>query len=98
MEKGSAVYLDQLSEELLIEAGLEYTVAVLPKDFKNRIKHIGNLLVQMCFNYKSTDCLLKLELNSITMALSYLLNSSSFDDDEYHAFDKAEIDRKLIRR
>ena len=97
VEKTTSVYLDEISEELLAEAGLASTVMVLPKDFGDRIKYIGDLFVQMCFGFKSKDTMLKLELTSIATALSYLLNSTSFIKDQYMDFDKTEINRKLQR-
>jgi hypothetical protein len=42
--------------------------------------------------------MLRLELRSIATAFSYLLNSTSFMEDEYKKFDREEIDRKLRRK
>jgi hypothetical protein len=75
VEKTTAVYLEEISEELLVEAGLDPYVMILPKGFKDKVKYIGNLLVQMCFNFRSKNQMLKLELICITTALSYLLNT-----------------------
>ncbi len=98
VEEHVGVYLDNLSIELLKEAECWPEVAVLPEDFKKRIKYLGNMLVQMCFVYKTKDDMIRLDLRSIATALSYLLNSTSFDNDEYKKFDREEIDRKLRRK
>jgi len=100
IKKPSGIYLDRISQESLIEAGLCPYVALLPENFKDRLRYMGNLLVQISFNCntKLKNESLKIELTCITTALSYLLNSYSFEHDEYKNFDKEEIDRKLLRK
>jgi len=97
IEKHHGVYLNEISDESLEEADLFPWVAVLPKNFKSKVRYLGNILAQMCLKHETKDDMLRLELRSIATALSYLLNSVSFDDDEYKKFDREEIDRKLQR-
>ena len=97
LKKHSAVYLGEISDELLRDAGLWECVALLPNDYRERLKHMGNLFAQMCFNVRCEDTQLKAELVRLATSLSYLLNSSSFISDEYKSFDRSELDRKLGR-
>ena len=94
---GSGVYPEQLDYEEMIKAGLLGFVTILPKDHKKRIRHFGDQLVQMCYNTETEDPFLKVELLTLATTLSYLLNSTSFENGVYHRFDKDEISRKLHR-
>jgi hypothetical protein len=97
VEEHASVYPEQVTFESLYEAGMLQTVALLPKDFRARVKYLGNLFAQMCFGFKSEDPKLKCEMVGLATSLSYLLNSTSFEKDEYKDFDQAEIGRKLRR-
>ena len=71
---------------------------LVAKDFKQRVRYFGNVLVQMALREPfQKDDRLMVEIRVLTQALSYLLNSSSFEDGKLHDFDKKEIDRKLSR-
>lgn len=91
-------YLDELTQGALTAAGCSPYVAALPADFDARVRYLGNMLAQMCMAVPRKNERLKLELRTIACALSYLLNSTSFQTGEYHDFDKTEISRKLRRR
>lgn len=77
-------------------AGIMPQVMLLENDFDARLRSVGNTLAQMC-NAVETDEQIRTELQRLSAALSYLLNSSSFDAKTYHDFDKREIDRKIGR-
>lgn len=102
MEKYAGVYPDEITAESLREAGLASTVALLPREHKDRTRYLGNLLAQMCFALKiedeGDDGKLKAEFVRLATALSYLLNSTSFQTGRYEDFDRAEMDRKLCRK
>ena len=81
----------------MARAGVSQRVVLVPGDQDTKVRYFGNLLVQMVCNRKDRSSPLSVELHTIATALSYLLNSTSFVDGEYHPFDKDEIDRKLRR-
>jgi len=93
VEGAQGVFLGQVDDALLTEAGFLPTVAILPTDYKKRIAYLGNLVVQMCFSYQGEA---KDTLVRIASALSYLINSTSFQEKKYFKYDKAEIGRKLL--
>lgn len=93
----SGLYPSQLDSEEMHKAGLESFVMVIPSDFKERIRYFGNMLAQQCYNTKTEDPFLKVELLTLATTLSYLLNSTSYENGVYHRFDKDEISRKLRR-
>lgn len=97
MELGRGIHPENLDPEAMEEAGCDYNVALIPKDYGQRLRQFGNLLAQMCLNHKLKDPKLRMELATIAASLSYLINSSSFRDGEYHAFDEAEVSAKLRR-
>ncbi len=97
LESNQGMYLRQLTDEALEEAGCLYLVAVLPKDYDERIRYLGNILVQMIMSKRKGDAALKMELNTVASTLSYLLNSTSSFEDEYKPYDKQEVDRRLRR-
>lgn len=87
------------SRDSLLEAGLD-PVYVFPvvRDFRGRVRQLGNILAQMANGVDlQRDGKLMVEIRRTTAALSYLLNCSSFEDNELHDYDKAELDRKLGR-
>jgi hypothetical protein len=89
------MYLSDLTEELLDEAGCMRLVAPLPEDFDDRVRYLGDVLAQMCMNQKVKDDRLCMFLRSMASALSYLLNSSSYRDGELHDYDAAALAGKL---
>jgi hypothetical protein len=82
--------------EILREAGCLDRVCVLPKDFNDRVQYLGNMLVQMLTKTPKEDEL-RATTGSIAQTLSYLLNSSSWQDGTLHWFDRDEVCRKLSR-
>lgn len=97
MESNQGVWPESIDAETLKEAGCMYTVAIMPKDYHARLRYMGNLLVQMACSFKCEDSRISITLKLLTSTLSYLINSTSFDDCKYHAFDRQEIDRRMIQ-
>lgn len=94
------VYADDLkeSQEAIAAVGCEPYAMLVFKDFKTRTRAMGNALAQLANGAPfQKDPALMAEIRMLTAALSYLLNSSSLDDDKLHDFDLKEIDRKLRR-
>lgn len=91
------VYPEQLDGKALNEAECMSTVMVLPKDATARLQLLGNITAQLACNYKPADTKLRVEFQKLSESMSYLLNSTSFQDGIYHSYDAAEIDRKLRR-
>lgn len=96
MEHRRGMCPDQLTRDGLREAGCSELVCVLPKDFDERIRYLGNTLVQMLTRTKVDDQL-RATVGELCQALSYMLNSSSWRDGELHEFDRDELKRKLGR-
>ena len=84
-----------LTEEALEQAGCLRTVCALPKDFKERASYLGNVLTQMTSGSNVKDERLRLVVSQLSQALSYMLNSTSWQDGELHDFDLLELRLKL---
>jgi len=93
----SGAYPEDLSYELLEEAGAMHVVLPIHKDFRKRMRQFGNIMAQMGYGFKSKDPKLMIEFRTIATTLSYLLNSTSFEEDSYRKFDKQAVDNKLRR-
>ncbi len=95
----NGLYISQLSEldeKCFKEAGVDRIVALLPLDKNERLRYLGNILVQLIFNNKDfKEKRLGFYLGQQAQALSYLLNSFSFRNGEIEEFDKFEISNKL---
>ena len=94
MQEHSAMWLHELSTEALREAGCMDQVAVLPKDFNERARYLANVLVQM-LSRKPEDERLRATVSMLTQALSYLMNSTSWQDQVLYDFDSANLKRKV---
>lgn len=96
MENRTALPPDELSAADLREAGCMEKVCVLPEQFNERIRYVGNLLVQM-LTKKPEDDDLRFVVGQVSQTLSYILNSTSWQDEKLHDFDLDEIRRKVGR-
>jgi hypothetical protein len=96
MNARRGLYPDQLTREGLREANCSELVCVLPKDFDERVRYLGNTLVQMMTRMQVDDQL-RMTVGQLCQALSYMLNSSSWRDGKLHDFDRDELKRKLGR-
>lgn len=94
MERHSGIYPEELTVAALREAGCMSTVMMLPEGFNDRVRYLGNLLVQMTRDVKCDESL-KYRFGALSQAMSYLLNSTSWSDGELHDFDAKELKRKL---
>ncbi len=97
--RGTGVYLRELTPEILAAAKCHPYVLPVVRDFNERVRSIANILVQMTFGERlaPVDEPLRREINRLGQALSYLVNSASFEDGHYHDFDRKEVDRKIGR-
>lgn len=96
MENRIAIRPDQVSEASLLEAGCSDRVVVLPEQFNDRVRYLGDVLVQMCTR-KPKDDKLRFAVGQLCQSLSYMLNSASWRDGELHDFDLDELRRKVGR-
>ena len=96
IENRLGVYPDQITREDLRAAGCSELVCLLPNDFNERVRHLGNVLVQMLTRHQVDDGL-RSTVGTISQALSYILNSTSWDRGELKDFDYDEVCRKLNR-
>lgn len=96
MENRRGLYPEQVTRDGLREAECWELVCVLPKDFDERIRYLGNTLVQM-MTRTQVDDQLRATVGELCRALSYMLNSSSWRDGTLHEFDRDELKRKLGR-
>ncbi len=88
----------ELTSDALSDAGCMDFVMPMPKEFKERVRHIGNLLAQMTTNSKCVkDENLGFVVRQLCQTLSYLLNSCSWQEGKLHDFDYEEIQAKLER-
>ena len=88
--------LSELSRELLRDADCWENVFVLPKSINERTSYLADGLVQMVVRQPKNDDL-RYVAGKLTQALSYLMNSASWREDEMHDFDLNEIRCKLRR-
>lgn len=95
MKLRAGFHLEELTEAALRQAGCLPTVAVLPEPFNERVRYLGDLLVQMVVKSKCGDDRLRHTVGTLAQSFSYLLNSSSWADGTLHEFDKDELSRKL---
>ena len=84
-----------ITEENLRNAGCLERVAVLPKDYKERMSYLADLLVQSVNSQSVKDDRLRLMVGRLCHAYSYMLNSCSWHEGELHDFDYREIQSKL---
>ena len=96
MDSHASFALDELTEAALREAGCLERVAVLPEQFNERVRCLGNLLVQM-LTKTPEDGQLRGMVGTLAQSLSYMLNSASWRDGVLHDFDAHELKRKLQR-
>ena len=96
MEDRRGVYPDQLTRKELHEAGCSELVCILPSDFNERISYLGNTLTQMLTRSPKDDRL-RATVGQLCQALSYMLNSCSWQEGELHDFDYQELQAKLGR-
>ena len=94
MEERVGIPIESLTPALLREAGCMERVAVLPENYNDRIRYLGNLLVQMITSAKCDDRL-KSRVGHLSQSMSYLLNSQSWSDGKLYDFDSDELKRKL---
>ena len=98
VKNGRGFFFDDIvgNEETIYEAGFDVFCFLLPRKRIDRITYLGNMLVQLCLSEGSIkNKNLGLYLIQISSALSYLINSTSFEAGEMKDFDMAEIKRKL---
>jgi len=96
MESFRGFYLEELGRDSLRDAGCLQTVMVLPADFNERVRILGNMLAQMASKEIADDSL-RMLAGKLSHAFSYLLNSHSWQSKTLFDFDLEEIKRKLGR-
>ena len=94
LQNHEGILPDELTAAMLREAGCLDRVAVLPKPLNERLSYLSNVVVQSIRSVKCDDDLRSL-MGSLTQALCYMMNSTSWADGELHDFDEQEITRKL---
>jgi hypothetical protein len=94
LERRVSVPPDQLTSESLRNAGCLDRVCLLPENFNERASYLGDVLVQMLTRAPKDDNL-RAFVGKLTLSLSYMLNSTSWQEGELFDFDVAEIKRKL---
>lgn len=96
IEHRTGVKPDELSSADLLAAGCWDHVYVLPDNYNDRVRNIGDVLVQM-LTRKPADGRLRMVVGQLCQALSYMLNSTSWRDGELHDFDLDTLKQKLGR-
>ena len=94
LENRTAILPVEVDEKSLREAGCWDHVCVLPDQFDDRVRYLGDALVQSLTRSPKDDNL-RLLVGTLCQSLSYVLNSTSWQDGELHDFDLDEIRRKL---
>jgi hypothetical protein len=84
-----------ITENDLRIAGCLGRVAVLPYDRRERMSYLADVLVQSVNNELVKDDKLRLVVGRLCHALSYIINSCSWQEDELHDFDYRELQSKL---
>lgn len=97
VENRVTVYPEGITKESLREAGCAERVAILPREYKDRMSYLADVLVQSVDSKTVKDDRLRSAVGSLCQALSYMLNSCSWQEGELHDFDYAELQRKLGR-
>lgn len=97
MKQRASFALEELTEADLRQSGCQVRVFVVPEQFNERVRYLGDLLVQMLTRENAGDEKLRPVVGQIAQTLSYLLNSSSWADGTLHEFDRDEVRRKLQR-
>ena len=90
----SGVSPDNITSADLQAAGCLDRVAVLPKPLNERLSYLSNVVVQSIRSVKCDDDL-RSRMGSLTQALCYMMNSTSWADGELYDFDEQAITRKL---
>ncbi len=97
MKNHTGLHPSRLTSEALRQAGCWEVVCVLPQDYSERVRYLGNLLVQMTTGSKIEDDGLRFMVGRLTQSLSYILNSCSWASQALKPFDLDEVKRKLGR-
>ncbi len=92
------IYPEEITQDVLRDAGCMPVVMPIPQDFMERTSHLGNCLAQMTMDSKCVkDDRLRSVVGQLCQALSYMFNSTSWQDGELHDFDMLELQIKLGR-
>lgn len=87
-----------LTAEVLKEAGCLERVCVLPIEYKERMSYLADVLVQSLSRSSNVkDDRLRATIGQLSQALSYMMNSCSWQEGQLHDFDYEELQRKLKR-
>lgn len=94
MENRQSIEPEGVTREMLREAGCDDRVCVLPEKYNDRVSYLGDVLVQITCKGPKDDRL-RSTVGKLTQALSYLINSTSWQEGELFDFDQMELQRKL---
>jgi hypothetical protein len=97
IERRVTVEPEGITRDDLRNAGCLERVAVLPGEYKERMSYLADVLVQSINNQSVKDDRLRSTVGQMCQALSYMMNSCSWQEGELMDFDYAELQRKLGR-
>jgi hypothetical protein len=88
---------ENITAEMLREAGCLERVCVLPRDFRERMSYLANVLVQGISGDTVNDDRLRHTVGQLAQSLCYMMNSASWMDGELHDFDAMKLQENLGR-
>ena len=97
LQRRVTVEPEGITQDGLRKADCLGRVAVLPVEFNERMSYLADVLVQSINNRSVKDDRLRSTVGTLCHALSYMMNSCSWQEGELHDFDYLELQRKLAR-
>lgn len=97
LQRRVTVEPEEITKDDLRKADCLERVAVLPIDLHERMSYLADVLVQTINTRSVKDDRLRSTVGALCHALSYMMNSCSWQEGELHDFDYLELQRKLAR-